>query len=205
MRPLYQERILPNLAYVGGGGELAYWLERKLQFNEAKISYPILIRRNSIGILSAKNYKQWQAFDLDFTSFVKPIHQLEKSYIKDNYEMPYSLTKAKEQFESLFQELHEEINSIDPSLAKAILAEAKKSNNGLSMIEAKLLKHFKGKNQVDLMRMQKVYDFLFPDNSLQERKVNFLQFYINYEGDFLDDLMKYLNPLEKDFQIMVLD
>ena len=29
MRPLYQEVILPNIAYFGGGAELAYWLELK--------------------------------------------------------------------------------------------------------------------------------------------------------------------------------
>ena len=29
-RPLYQEVILPNLCYIGGGGELAYWLEFQL-------------------------------------------------------------------------------------------------------------------------------------------------------------------------------
>ena len=27
MRPLFQETILPNLCYIGGGGELSYWLQ----------------------------------------------------------------------------------------------------------------------------------------------------------------------------------
>jgi bacillithiol biosynthesis cysteine-adding enzyme BshC len=31
MRPIYQESVFPNLAYIGGGGELAYWSERKRQ------------------------------------------------------------------------------------------------------------------------------------------------------------------------------
>ncbi|MBK7427234.1 MAG: bacillithiol biosynthesis BshC [Saprospiraceae bacterium] len=30
VRPVYQEFTLPNVAYIGGGGELAYWLERKI-------------------------------------------------------------------------------------------------------------------------------------------------------------------------------
>ena len=32
LRPMYQEKILPNLAFIGGGGELAYWLELKALF-----------------------------------------------------------------------------------------------------------------------------------------------------------------------------
>jgi len=48
MRPIYQEVVMPNLAYIGGGGELAYWLERKSQFAHFGVFYPMLIRRNSV-------------------------------------------------------------------------------------------------------------------------------------------------------------
>src|SRR6185436_12759892 len=48
LRPLYQEFILPNLAYIGGGGELAYWLERKTQFEHFGVPFPMLVRRNSV-------------------------------------------------------------------------------------------------------------------------------------------------------------
>ena len=47
MRPLYQEVVLPNLAYIGGGGELAYWMERQSQFAHFGLNFPILMRRNS--------------------------------------------------------------------------------------------------------------------------------------------------------------
>ena len=41
MRPLYQEVILPNLCYIGGGGELAYWFQLKEFFRESRIPFPI--------------------------------------------------------------------------------------------------------------------------------------------------------------------
>ena len=47
MRPLYQEYILPNIAYVGGGAEVVYWLELKSNFEHYKVDFPILILRNS--------------------------------------------------------------------------------------------------------------------------------------------------------------
>src|SRR5690606_41817853 len=34
MRPLYQEVILPNLAYIGGGAEIVYWLQLKANFDQ---------------------------------------------------------------------------------------------------------------------------------------------------------------------------
>ena len=49
-RPLYQQQILPNLAYVGGPAEISYWLEYKAMFDHHKIFFPVLIPRNFVHI-----------------------------------------------------------------------------------------------------------------------------------------------------------
>ena len=43
LRPLYQESILPNLCYIGGGSEISYWLELKNCFDSIKLDFPILL------------------------------------------------------------------------------------------------------------------------------------------------------------------
>ena len=58
LRPLYQEHILPNLAYVGGPSELAYWLQLKSSFDHINIPYPILIS-DHFAFMSEKQLKQW--------------------------------------------------------------------------------------------------------------------------------------------------
>ena len=58
MRPLYQEVILPNLCYIGGGGELAYWFQLKHYFDKVEVPFPILLLRNSVLIQSEKQYKK---------------------------------------------------------------------------------------------------------------------------------------------------
>jgi bacillithiol synthase len=40
LRGLYQETILPNIAFIGGGGELAYWLELKAVFEHYQVPFP---------------------------------------------------------------------------------------------------------------------------------------------------------------------
>lgn len=57
-RPLYQSLILPDVAFVGGGGEIAYWIERKEQFNYFNVFYPCLIRRNSVLLVPKMLVKQ---------------------------------------------------------------------------------------------------------------------------------------------------
>jgi len=49
-RPLYQQKILPNLAYVGGPAEISYWLEYKAMFDHHKILFPVLVPRNFVHI-----------------------------------------------------------------------------------------------------------------------------------------------------------
>src|ERR1700745_3014359 len=56
LRGIYQEIILPNLVYIGGGGEIAYWLQLKDMFEFYKVPFPILLLRNSFLIVE----KKWQ-------------------------------------------------------------------------------------------------------------------------------------------------
>ena len=47
LRGLFQEIILPDVAWIGGGGELAYWLQLKDLFKNYEVPFPVLIVRNS--------------------------------------------------------------------------------------------------------------------------------------------------------------
>jgi len=58
LRPMYQEKILPNLAFIGGGGELAYWLELKALFEANHITYPMLVLRDSFAIATSRTIKK---------------------------------------------------------------------------------------------------------------------------------------------------
>ena len=54
MRPLYQEKILPNIAYIGGPGEVAYWLQLKDIFSFFEIPFPVVVLRDSALLLHEK-------------------------------------------------------------------------------------------------------------------------------------------------------
>ena len=54
MRPLFQEKILPNICYVGGPNELKYWMQLKLFFDNSNLQYPILKLRSSAFIIDQK-------------------------------------------------------------------------------------------------------------------------------------------------------
>src|SRR5699024_324742 len=82
MRPLYQEVILPNLAYIGGGAEMAYWLQLKSTFDAHEVDFPILIPRNSGMILDDKIVSKLFRLDFDFKNVFLETQKLHEIYVR---------------------------------------------------------------------------------------------------------------------------
>jgi len=123
-RPLYQEFILPNIAYVGGGGELAYWQERHRQFQAFGISYPVLIRRNSALFISKYNQKQLAKLQLQPSDIFKPTKDLLSLF--DSSHIDLTVKKELDQLTLLYESLAQKGDLVDASLRSSILAEKAK-------------------------------------------------------------------------------
>ena len=87
LRPLYQEKILPNLAYVGGGSEIAYWLQLKSFFNIKKIPFPILKVRDSVLIVSKKNIVKCKKLNIDIIDLFRNSNELNNFYLTKFYKL----------------------------------------------------------------------------------------------------------------------
>lgn len=201
MRPLFQESILPNLAYIGGGGEIAYWLERKSQFEHFEIPFPMLIRRNSAMFVPHSLEKKLNKITLGFESFFVHPDTLVKTYLASTGENAYTLTAQKSGLDELMEEAVEKAKAADPTLENLARAEITKMQKSIETIEKKISKAIKRKEEVELNRISKIQTQLFPNNGLQERKENIFQFINDYGIELLDKLIEELNPLEKSFTV----
>jgi bacillithiol biosynthesis cysteine-adding enzyme BshC len=203
IRPLYQEYILPNLAYIGGGGEIAYWLERKSQFEHFGVNFPMLIRRNSVLWIDKGNVKKMDKLGLKVADLFTDTEELIKSYVKENAENELSLKEEKKQLHTIFNGIVDKIKEVDQTLVKTVKAEAANQMNSLQGLESRLLKAEKQRHEIELNQIRGIKDKLFPGNGLQERTDNFLSFYLRYGDAFFETLMQELNPLEKGFIVVV--
>ena len=202
MRPLFQDSILPNLAYIGGGGELAYWTERKSQFEHFGIPYPMLIRRQSGMILTASMDKQRSKLNLSIDELFKNENDLTKLLLSSASVPEYSLAEYKTELEQLYKKVEEHVATIDPSLVKTTGAEANKGSKSLDYLESKLKKVIKQREEVNLNRMTKLKTSLFP-KGLQERHDNIFQYISDYGISIIGDLLPYCNPFDKDFKVFM--
>ncbi len=187
LRPCYQQFILPNLAYVGGPGELAYWLEYKAMCDELGLFYPILMSRHSVTITDSSTKQKITKLGLTADDFSESEEQLIKKYLNKNSETK-ELGNYKAEIEKLFSKLNEEASATDKTLSAAVEAEKQKALNSLANIEQKLNKAIKQRSETELNQIRSIKNKLYPGNTQQERFDNFSTFYSKWGIEFLDFL-----------------
>ena len=203
-RPFFQEKILPNLGYVGGGSEIAYWLQLRSFFDEKNITFPILIVRNSVLLMSKKNIKKCEKLDLNVSDLFKKTDNLIKYHISKKTDYSKDFTKLKKVISSNFIKLYKVAQKTDKSFIGALKAQEAKQLKGLMHLEKRFIKAQKIKHKDEIERIKALKDVLFPNNSLQEREINFSEFYKDYGEDFINILKSNLKPFVNKFIIISL-
>ena len=203
-RPFFQEKILPNLGYVGGGSEIAYWLQLNSFFDEKNITFPILIVRNSVLLMSKKNIKKCEKLDLNVSDLFKKTDNLIKYHISKKTDYSIDFTKLKKVISSNFIKLYKVAHKTDTSFMGALKAQEAKQLKGLMHLEKRFIKAQKIKHKDEIERIKALKDVLFPNNSLQEREINFSEFYKDYGEDFINILKSNLKPFVNKFIIISL-
>ena len=202
MRPLYQETILPNLAYIGGGGELAYWIERKEQFKAFNTFFPILVRRASAMLLQGGVSKNMNKLDISVQDVFNDEDLLISKLVENSTEVDLSLEQQVAQVSSIYEAIATKAKSLDPTLAKSILAEGTKQVKVIEQLESRLRRTVKSQQDTQVNKIKNIKSKLFPGNGLQERHDNFFQYY-DMLGQGLLDLMKNnIDALDKSFLIL---
>jgi len=204
MRPLYEEVVLPNLCYIGGGGELAYWFQLKSYFRKEEITFPILLLRNSALLMSKKQSEKAERLNLSLTDMFLKQEDLITKRTHEISDIEIDFSAQKEHLQQQFKDLYSLAKNTDQSFNGAVAAQEKKQINGLDHLEKRLLKAQKRKLQDELKRLVHLQDQIFPHQSLQERTANFSKFYEIYGEDLVLTLKNELKPLDLQFTIITL-
>lgn len=204
MRPLYQEVILPNLCYIGGGGEIAYWFQLKKYFNKVDVPFPVLLLRNSVLIQSKSQYKKLQRLNISKEDIFLKRNAIINKKVREISNIDIDLSSQKEYLKQQFSDLYKLAEQTDKSFIGAVKAQEAKQMKGLDNLEKRLLKAQKKKLSNHVSRITEIQNELFPNSSLQERNTNFSKFYLEYGEDLIPKLIKNLEPLKGEFSILTL-
>lgn len=204
LRPLYEEVILPNLCYIGGGGEIAYWLQLQSTFEVNKVTFPILLVRNSVLLATSKQVQKADKLNLSWADLFTNQQELFTIKTKEFSTFNIDFSEQKEYLKQQFEKLVLLANQTDNSFIGAVKAQQTKQIKGLENLEKRLLKAEKRVHAEKLERIILLQNELFPNQGLQERKANFSEFYAAVDGELIEKLFQEITPLDTTFSIITL-
>ncbi|MGC1243922.1 MAG: bacillithiol biosynthesis cysteine-adding enzyme BshC [Chryseosolibacter sp.] len=202
LRPLYQEIILPNLAYAGGPAELLYWLQLKKVFDHFRIPLPILMPRNFGVVVDHTVQRKLEKTGLELTQFFEDKNFLFNHWILRNSKNNLTVGVERTTILEIYNQLKQRAESIDKTLGPFTGAEGTRVLNGLEKIERKLLRAEKRLHADKLRQIEAVKDALFPNGGLQERTDNFMNFY-QEDRDFINKLLNHFDAFDFRFNVLV--
>jgi bacillithiol biosynthesis cysteine-adding enzyme BshC len=205
LRGLYQETILPNIAFIGGGSEVAYWMQLKALFNHYHVPYPVLVLRNSFIIMNSKQEHKIDELGISVSDLFKDETVLANEMVVKWTNKPLSLDAEVAQSKQLFGHLKKLAGSVDKSLVQHVHALETDMLKKIDSLEKKMLRAERKIQSVQLQRIWKLKSELFPNNNLQERVDNFMPYYAAYGKSLIDCVLDQSLSLEQEFILMIVD
>ncbi len=202
LRAVFQESILPNIAFIGGGGELAYWLQLKGLFNHYQVPFPILVLRNSFLVVEERWKNLIQKLNLDMDDIFLPIDDIINKKVVDDSKLELSLNGIYQKSNDLYGSLMQQAGSIDSTLTQHVERLKTQQLEKLKELEKKMLRAEKRKFGDQQRQIEKIKNQLFPKNGLQERYDNMLYYYAVYGSAFIQILYDHSLTLDQEFTVL---
>ncbi len=201
LRPLYEEIVLPNLAYIGGPSELIYWLQLKSVFEHFNTPFPMLMPRNFALVIAPTVQRKLEKTGLTIIDFFEEQDTILKKWVLKYSENNLTTVEEQKTVSELFSELQKRATNIDATLERFLMAETKRAQTSLEKIEKKLIRAEKRLHEDRFRQIEAVKNELFPNGSPQERIDNFLNFY-QEDSQFIEKLIQAFDPLDFRFNVL---
>ena len=199
LRPMYQEFVLPNVAMIGGGGEIAYWMQLRSAFKEHGIDFPLLILRDSALYIRKKSTQILEQNNLEISDLFKATDVLSSDLVIDDQSIDFESYTS--ELDDFINKLRENMESVSKPLAQNTEIMGKEWIKGLTRLEKKVVKELKSANEVKINKVLRVKEEVLPVGIFQERKINILQILLSFDSFDLDELIDAFNPLDKKLSV----
>jgi bacillithiol biosynthesis cysteine-adding enzyme BshC len=203
LRPLYQELVLPNLCYVGGAGEMSYWLQLKGVFDQTHVPYPLIQVRSSLLLIDATTSKKMEKYSIALEDMFKDVHHLKEHYLRDAAADEIDFSDLDEHMKRLQQSINERVISCDESMSSYAEAEGVRLEKSMQNIKDKIVKTVKQRHETSLRAIEQVHERVLPRNTMQERTVSV--FSMAPDGDvngLLKRIYGAIDPFDPDFVVL---
>jgi bacillithiol synthase len=202
LRGLFQETILPNVAFIGGGSEVAYWMQLMPLFQHYHIFFPPVLLRQSVQWIDNQSYHTMQQLGFNEQQIFEDTTVLTQILVERNSNKDWTVNQEQKAFQELLTSLANKAKDIDPTLEYSASAVLTKINRQFEVLEHKMYRAEKRKSAIDIARIERLKQQLFPNAGLQERVENFMDYFLMNGPEFFDLLKDAIRPLDNQFLVI---
>lgn len=202
LRGLYQCTLLPDIAFVGGGGETAYWLELMPLFHHYRVPFPVLVLRNSFLLIKKNMRQKIEKNGLRSETVFKPAEELMEEYVRNHSDRQLSLEKQIRELRDVYISVKNISGEVDQTLEQHVEKLGAQALQKLEELEKKIIRAEKKNHEEVRRRIYEMREIMFPMGNLQERIDNFIPWYALYGTTYFDQLLLHSPTLEQKFTIM---
>jgi len=195
LRPLYSQQLLPDVAFIGGPAEIAYWLQLKPAFELHQLPFPMLIPRFSAMLLPANRISRMEKLSLSAEDLFEDTTMLRRKLALGETEI--SLPELR----PVFTDLLKLAASQDASLVPALEAEISRMETMAEGMGKRIRKAAEKKAETQLKQLDNLLEFCFPGGSLLERTESWLSL-ITRNPESLNEISALISPLDFRFQVL---
>jgi bacillithiol biosynthesis cysteine-adding enzyme BshC len=206
LRPLYQDAILPTVAYVGGPSEIAYFGQLKGVYEAFDLPMPVVYPRKSLTIVERTIGHILEKYRLSapdlWRNAAGAIGEISKEEIPDTVDQ--ALRSVRDHLEGDYARLKAELLAFDPGLAGSADLAKGKMNQQLDFLQKKVRQAARKRSDIAVQQIRKAADSLWPHQRLQERVFNIVPYLIRYGASFVDQLDRAIDIDRTDHQFLVM-
>lgn len=202
LRGVMQEMLLPNIAFIGGGGELAYWLEYRNMFNALSVPFPLLVLRNSFLVIEEKWNDKIRRLGITDVEIFSTADDILKKITQKSSANQLTLEKEINEVAGYYERLRELSVAVDPTLDGHVKALQSRTIKPLVDLEKKIVRAEKRKFEAEQRQVESIRQALFPNDSLQERLENFMPYFAKYGNRFFECIYNASGTLSHQFVII---
>lgn len=204
LRPLYQDSVLPTVAYVGGPSEIAYFGQLKGVYETFGLPMPVIYPRKSVTVVERKIDHILKKYHLSVPDLWRDaaaaIGDITREEIPES--VGRTLLRVRDDLERDYASLKAEILSFDTGLAPSVDLAKGRMTQQLDFLQKKVQQAARKRNDIAVQQLRKAVDSLYPNQRLQERVFNIVPFLIKYGSGFIDQLDRAIDIDEVDHQFL---
>ena len=202
LRPIYQQSILPNVSFIGGPSEVAYWIQLAPAFSMLNVFYPQILLRDQCIVVDREILTLQEQHEASWESLVLGDSNWQDVYLEKVFEDKLKRIKeAQTSWAVKGEELADDARAMEDGLGKAYEGAWSKMNKLTISLLQKTKRHLKQSHPEMISDWTRLTNAVRPEGVLQERQASTLSLIVK-ESHSKEALISSFNPFDQGIHII---